>query len=316
MKKAISLLLAFVLCLSLCACGDKNNSSNAQSNGENVITTEIQNETTAVNKADVTFLCQEWRCVANGNTASFDEENFYINGNAYPYVYDDETNTITVNVGVDAYLPVTNTDGVYCIDVEGEDYVPASEYERLHDEYVETQLISTDLNGEPCLNVNLVGEILERIELTTENWRDYIRVYSYDFEMVAKDAFGEVVNSEVITENCLGYGVERYHAFDAVIELKHKQTGELTTYTMRNNPCTYEIDSNMNLDDYECTRIEGYFYFVDIPEELIVKVDREGTYVSNSYFKIGDSSFNTTWYLDCEAKFVKVRSSTLDDYLD
>lgn len=307
MKKTISLVLALVMCLSLCACASGENTQVKQD--------EQTNTVMATETANGINLCQEWRSVSTGDVATFDENGyFHINGNSYEYKLSEDGDSVIVNVGVEVSLPISVVDDIYRIDIEGVEYVPASDYEALHTEYAENNLISAGPSGDPCLNAALAGTIIESVELTTENWSNYLTVYNYSFEVVAKDAFGEIVTSETVPATCLGYGTDRYHAIDATIELKHKETGELVTFQFIGNP--FSVDTNFNPNDYECTRIQGHIYFFDIPEELIVKVDREGTYISNSYFMIGDSSFSTTWYLDIEAKVVKVRTSNVDDYLE
>ena len=66
MKKVLSLILAFVLCLSLCACGDGNGN-----------TPDVPENTEA--ELDKLNLYQEWKALPGGQIVSFDEKgNFYI----------------------------------------------------------------------------------------------------------------------------------------------------------------------------------------------------------------------------------------------
>lgn len=120
-----------------------------------------------------------------------------------------------------------------------------------------------------CIKREKFSELLERIELTTENWKDYVHFYSCDEEVVHKDAFGEIISTETITHYCIGAGNQRYHQFqDAIIELKNKETGELTIYNLGyDNTC--EVPEDFNLDNYDCTRAKGRLYFVDIPLEAL-----------------------------------------------
>ena len=132
--------------------------------------------------------------------------------------------------------------------------------------------ILTEKEGVVCINRDKFSEILERVELTTENWSEYIKVYSYDEERITRDAFGEVTSSEIIKHYCIGAGNERYHQFqDAVLELKNKETGELTVYYLDRHD-EYDgcyVSEDFNLADYECTRIKGRLYFVNIPAEAL-----------------------------------------------
>lgn len=90
---------------------------------------------------------------------------------------------------------------------------------------------------------------VEIIELTVENWKDYIKVCSYD--------------------RCLlGAGRERYHCFENVVmELKNKETGEVTTFEFGFDG--YSVANDFSLDAYECTKIEGYLYYLNFPEEAL-----------------------------------------------
>lgn len=145
--------------------------------------------------------------------------------------------------------------------------------------------------GGKCLNVKRLHEIVEKVQLTTENWRDYIKVYTYAWDEIKteKDAFGEVVSTETIKHEGiqLGAGNTRYHCFEGVaIELKNKTTGETTIFQFGYGG--KGLQENIDLDAYECTRIQGCLYFVDIPEEAIVR--------SNSlvYFDMGMPMVNST----------------------
>lgn len=176
MKKAISLLLVLVMCLSLCACGGDTGASNP-TNGETSKT--------------------------NGTTSS------------------DDNNTTVGN----------NSEA-------------------------ETPWVIYAENGTPFVNKDKMVETLEIVELTTENWRTYIKVYSCNE-----------------TDYRLGAGNERYHQFkDFSIELKHKETDEEVTYEW--SSCNGQegspyVSADFNLDNYECSKIGGYIYFFDLPEEFV-----------------------------------------------
>lgn len=313
MKKALSLLLALVVCLSLCACGsgEQNDETHNQTEGQS-------------NKLN---LCQEWKAVSDGQTINFDKEGkFYINGDTYTYEYDEETNNITVDISnIQIKLPVTFIDGVYHISIEGKDFVPASEYERLRAEYAETMMVIPSFDGEPALNMELIKEHIERIELTVDNWNEYIKEYSYDVDVVTKDAFGEITNTETVTVYRLGYGTGKYYCLDATIELKHKETGEIVLFTSGNVANAvkniHAIDNKpFHLDDYECTRIQGYIYFINYSEEVMTEVlnVRERTSYSdtNAWITITSDGMEGVWSVDCDAKVIESESENWRNYFE
>lgn len=309
MKKTISLLLALVLCLSLCACG-----------GGNSDTPDVPETTEA--ESNKLNLYQEWKALPGGQIVSFDEEgNFYINGQSYKYEYNEETSTITIDVGMQMSCPVSLVNGIYRIEIDGMECVPASDFEAAYEEYARTMVVVSGFDGTPALNAALVHEHIDRVELTTDNWRDYIKVYQYDVEVVEKDAFGEVTNTEVSTVIRLGYGTEQYHYLDAIIELQHKETGEITIY----GPASHQgksfiLDSSINLDEYECTRIKGYLYFFDfteeVMEEVLNKYDSWDLNNGSAEIQVTSGSFEGTWRVDCEGKVIKNGSGNWSDYFD
>ncbi len=138
------------------------------------------------------------------------------------------------------------------------------------DNTTENPVLLYDHYGTPYINKMILPDLVETIELTTENWHEYIKAYSYDTETVEKDAFGEIVSTKKNTWYLLGAGNERYHLFNGVaIELKDKATGELTIYKFDFNG--YYISADFNLDNYECTRIQGSLYFLNFPDEVFAE---------------------------------------------
>ena len=125
------------------------------------------------------------------------------------------------------------------------------------------------------INTAKLPEYVEIVELTTENWMEHFKVYSYSYteENIEKDAFGEIVSTEPITHEgrAFGAGNEKYHYYDdVVIELKHKTTGELFIFDLEDgqgghNPGNdLEVEEDFTLDDYECTRIKGSVYYLKL----------------------------------------------------
>lgn len=128
---------------------------------------------------------------------------------------------------------------------------------------------------------------VEIIELTVENWKDYIKVCSYD--------------------RCLlGAGKERYHCFeDVIMELKNKETGEVTTFEFGYNG--YSVANDFSLGAYECTKIEGYLYYLNFPEEALAPYE----FINLAYIEEnGDVSPQpSTLKLDPETNAVEVGGS-------
>jgi hypothetical protein len=134
----------------------------------------------------------------------------------------------------------------------------------------ESLIIQNPESGTPMINIKRFNELMVTVELTTENWMDYIEVCTYTREKVERDAFGEIVSTETVTYHELGAKGDRYYNFrDFVIELKNKTTGELETYKGTNDAWIPGVEEDFRLDEYECTRIKVTIYFVDIPEEAV-----------------------------------------------
>ena len=185
--------------------------------------------------------------------------------------------------------------------------------------------VVSGFEGTPALSMKSIGDHIERVELTVDNWKDYIKEYSYDVEMVEKDAFGEVTKREKKTVYRLGYGTERYHCLSATIELKHKQTGEILLLGERLASNIVEDTGAVrlepfHLDEYECTRIKGYLYFIDYPEEVMEEVvtvyDRWGYNVANASITITSKSFEGSWDVDCDAKMIESNSDDWKKYFE
>ncbi len=118
----------------------------------------------------------------------------------------------------------------------------------------ETPWIIYDRNETPYVNKDKMVETLEIIELTTENWRNYIKVYS---------------SNDV--EYRLGAGDERYHQFskDFTIELKNKETDEVVTYEWSNDyGVGLLVSADFDLNNYDCLKVGGSIFFFNLPEEF------------------------------------------------
>ena len=183
--------------------------------------------------------------------------------------------------------------------------------------------VISGFDGSPALNLNTVGKHITRVELTLDNWREYIKEYSYTVKVVEKDAFDEITKSETITVYRLGYGTDKYHCLGATIELKHKPTGEVVVlgHSLASNiveDINVIQNEPINLDEYECTRIKGYIYFIDYPEETLEKVinvfDRQNYQRANGYILVSSKSFEGDWDVDCDAKVIESNSDDWKKY--
>ena len=150
--------------------------------------------------------------------------------------------------------------------------------------YYESSVLETNV----FINIAKLADILEIVELTTENWKEYIKVYSYSIENVKTNAFGEVVSTETLTYQQLGAGNERYHCFENVaIELKHKETGNLISHKFTTAGLHMDkLPKDFNPDDYDCTRIQGKLVFADLPEESLYTVSWD----NNMHFSLSTKS--------------------------
>ena len=130
----------------------------------------------------------------------------------------------------------------------------------------ETPLVIRDTDGTAYINVVRCSEIVEEVvELTTENWLDYFKICYFDKPFGFEDVVYKLVAN-----------TDRYHGFvDVVIEFKNKTTGEVETLELEYNGCT--VSEDFVLEDYDCTKIQGYLYFVDFPEETIINSEYYGT---------------------------------------
>lgn len=147
------------------------------------------------------------------------------------------------------------------------------------EEKEETPII-TEYEGEPAINEKRFGELMEVVELTTENWRDYLEIVSYDEEIITKNDFGEIVyekdeNGEdihnIITRRVLVVDTDKYYYFNGVpIEFINKETNESVMFTLVGEGEHLGSDSLLEgLDAYECARVQGNIIIVDLPEEAI-----------------------------------------------
>lgn len=173
-------------------------------------------------------------------------------------------------------------------------------------------IIVSEDDGNLKINADLAKNLIKQIELTTDNWKDYLNVYSYVVEVVVKDAFGAVTETTT-TLYRIGYGTEQYYSLENfAIELQHKETGETFTYGTNAGLSTF-IENIIDLDEYECTRIKGYLYLFEIPETVINMNERTNAYGENAYIDITYGGVGC-WDVDTDAKVISFFNGSFGDY--
>ena len=148
----------------------------------------------------------------------------------------------------------------------------------------EPELIIT-INDTPGINAERFPELVETVELTTENWRDYIDFAFFTYHDETKNAFGEVIETTAYTSRHIIVKTDKYYQIvgteekPAAIELQHRTTGKseilalegtdfLYTFSYSNVGESYFEENKM--DNYDCLRIQGTLYIVDIPQEVLI----------------------------------------------
>lgn len=147
-----------------------------------------------------------------------------------------------------------------------------------------TELVGKDDSGNPCINYSQFKTIIEKVDLTAENWKEYLAVYSY--EEPASDE-GE----EPTVHYYIGTEATKYHAFmtNSILKLKDKETGHVAEYNLGLSGAT--VSSVFSLDDYEFVEIDATLYYLDIPEEVILKdEDGDAYFVVYHYFPVSKES--------------------------
>lgn len=176
-------------------------------------------------------------------------------------------------------------------------------------------VIGKDMKGEVCIKEKNAGKIIEKVELTADNWQDYLEVFSYEQITIERDAFGEVISEDTRVVYLLGPKTQRYHTFsdDTAIEFYHKAIGERIVYEIAYDGA--RVDEGFHLDDYEFSRIIGAIYFLDIPEEVIVRT-QWGDDHGEATFKIGDTSLVQTFYISTPTNAVRAWGNTFEKYMN
>ena len=162
----------------------------------------------------------------------------------------------------------------------------------------EPELIIT-INDTPYINAERFPELVETVELTTENWRDYIDFKFSTYYDETKNAFGEVIETTAHTSQHIIVKTDKYYQIvgteekPAAIELQHRTTGEVKMLALEGIEFLFSIGEGYfkdnNLDNYDCLRIQGTLYIVDIPQEVLI--DSGDDYVGLMFSVIREENF-------------------------
>lgn len=132
---------------------------------------------------------------------------------------------------------------------------------------------------------------LHKIELTTENWSEYLGDYYYPYEYVQTNNFGEVTYRW--EERSVGFGFKEGYIgvfrdvgmkFTGVsrysIEGKENEAGDewlfaADCWTESEEEYAFDLAGtrggyNVHLEDYECTATVGTIVVLEVPEEVSV----------------------------------------------
>ena len=191
---------------------------------------------------------------------------------------------------------------------------PGSQAEQEHAK-TPAGIIGRDMHGEPCIKDKKAGKIIEKVELTADNWQDYIEVFSYEETTIERNTFGDVTTEYTLTYHLLGAKTQRYHTFsdDTAIEFIHKVTGERVVYEFHYTGA--RVEEGFRLEDYAFSRIMGAIYFLDIPEEVIIRT-QWGDDHGEASFKIGDASLVCTFYISIPTNTIKAYGNTFEQYMN
>ena len=171
MKKTIALLLALVLCLSLCACGGGNdapetNNGNEASNSP----TQSQEVTTEATEPELDIL-GEWISIKNQESKLvFNEDGtcVTVSNDVVKYSVDYDIGVISVYDSVTRNYNITQEDNIVKLTINGSDYVRAENFADARAEYVEQAIaeVAEVLEGKTPLEFNVPYQLSDKIEIT------------------------------------------------------------------------------------------------------------------------------------------------------
>lgn len=177
MKKLIALLLAAIMCLSLCACGKDAEDSQGGKNDGGSSSSASKEPTVKEEKEFV--ICREWRNVKSGNSVVFKEDGNYTSGDStFSYTYSAEKNAVWLD---GTKFDIVQQYGVYMLVFNEDEYlVGADNYEAVHAIFVKNGREEIAASG----TIVKVGDTnrlkcgayftLDKVELDKENTIFYV----------------------------------------------------------------------------------------------------------------------------------------------
>jgi hypothetical protein len=161
MKKILSLMLIFVICLSLCACGACNCGCCEKVAAEAAVAETVPEETQSQEeKLTELLVAEEWmdidaidsRYIFLSNGYGFySEDGDHYNGNWFRWVLDDNKLLVMVEPGVESYTSnpnSSNRNDLYTFDEEQGAFIQKIYHYEIHNYYETVQLIPVSRQNE------------------------------------------------------------------------------------------------------------------------------------------------------------------------
>ena len=219
MKKAISLLLALVLCLSLCACGGGNDTPETTPNAENETTPHVE-ENTEIEESEIgKDVLGKWFVVDSTVSLSFNDDGTGIrvqDGQEVPlsWKYDTEANCYIIDIlGAIITGKIETVDGIEQLTFENSLCVRSENYT--------APTTQTDVDVQYRI-----------VEITMDNWMEYFEFvfiedwqvngfgesegYSCEYRLKLRDEYASKINLQklAITVEVAYKDVVSYATFD------------------------------------------------------------------------------------------------------
>lgn len=157
---------------------------------------------------------------------------------------------------------------------------------------------------------------LHKVELTAENWNEYLGDYYFAYEQVSTNNFGEITQS--YEQRSVGFyfrdgyigttqdaamkftGVSKYEMHGEWDEEKKHHRFVADEWTEVNEEYTFDLyhsapKGNIHLEKYECTAATGYLYLLEIDPAASRWIVERGDNVPFVDLYVGD-----TYYADSD----------------
>lgn len=156
----------------------------------------------------------------------------------------------------------------------------------------------TTKDGNVLISSEEIGTYITKVELTLENWTEYIDIVEQTKE--EKNAFGEVTDTKTSNEWIVKNAQLVY--FDGLaIELTVNETGE--TIIMESSGSGSDItpehsvawfySQNFSMNDLTCNRVIGDLYILNAPKD-VWSVNEDGEEVIYMYYMEGNTRYIET----------------------